>query len=53
MRQDTEVGTVITTEDIEEEGPCGNGDTATGGEPGAGKISEGESGGVRKPGEHR
>ena len=48
-----EAGTVIAAEDIEEDGPCSTGDTATSGEPGAGEISGGESGGVGQPGEYQ
>ena len=43
MRRDTEVGAIVTAEDVKEEGVCGNG------ESGAGKIGGGEPGGV---GEH-
>ena len=47
-----EAGAIITTGDIEEEGTCGDRDTAIGGEPGGGGIGRGESGGVGESREH-
>ena len=46
-----EIGTIITTEDTKEEGPCG--DTNAGRESGAGGICAGESGRVQECGEYR
>ena len=47
-----EMGTIIATKDIEEEGPCGNGDTDASRESGEGKFGAGESGRVREYMEH-
>ena len=47
VRRDAETGTIVATQDVEEEGACSEGDTNTGRESGAG-----ESGGVRECGEH-
>ena len=46
MRGDKEVSTVISAEDIKEEGPHGNGNTAISGEPGTGEFGSGEPGRV-------
>ena len=52
MRGDEETGTVITTQNIEEEGTSRDGDTNAGGESGSGEFSAGESGGAGECGEH-
>ena len=46
MRGDKEVSTVISAEDIKEEGPHGNSNTAISGEPGTGEFGSGEPGRV-------
>ena len=53
MRQDMEVGTIVATEDVEKEGPHGDGDTAVNGESGAGELGAGESDRSREGREHR
>ena len=52
MRGDEEMGTVVTTQIVEEEGTSGDGDANAGGESGSGEFSAGESGGVGGCGEH-
>ena len=39
------MGTIVTTEDVKEEGPHGDGNAAISGESGAGEFGPGESGG--------
>ena len=48
MRRDTEMGTIVTTQDIKKEGSCGDS-----GESGEGGFSAVQSGRVREHREHR
>ena len=46
MRGDEEMSTVISTEEVEEEGPHGDSNAAVSGESGAGEFGSGEPGRV-------
>ena len=52
MNGDEEMGPVVSTEDVKEEGPCSNGNAAIRGESGTGEFGAGEPGGVGECGEH-
>ena len=47
-----ETGTIVTTQNIEEEGTSGNSNANAGEEPGSGEFGAGESGGAGECGEH-
>ena len=44
MRGDKEMGAVVATQIVEEEGPSRDGDTNAGGEPGQGRFGAGQPG---------
>ena len=52
MRGDKEMGAVVATQIIEEEGPSRDSDTNTGGESGQGGFGAGKSGGDGDCGEY-
>ena len=52
MRGDEEMGAIVATQIVEEEGPSRDGDTNAGGESGQGGFSAGESGGDGDRGEY-
>ena len=52
MRGDEEMGTIITTQIVKQEGLSRDGNTNTSGESGQGELGAGESGGGGNCGEH-